>query len=55
MLTHAEDFVAKRLAPAFIANDGKQTPSVDIRYLSRSTPPPVADVAVWKNGIASRR
>ena len=23
---HAEDFVAKRLAPAFIANDGKQTP-----------------------------
>lgn len=23
---HAEDFVAKRLAPAFISNDGKQTP-----------------------------
>lgn len=23
---HAADFVAKRLAPAFIANDGKQTP-----------------------------
>ena len=23
---HAEDFVAKRLAPAFIPNDGKQTP-----------------------------
>ena len=23
---HASDFVAKRLAPAFIANDGKQTP-----------------------------
>ena len=23
---HAEDFVAKRLAPAQIANDGKQTP-----------------------------
>ena len=23
---HAYDFVSKRLAPAFIANDGKQTP-----------------------------
>lgn len=23
---HAEDFVAKRLAPAVIPNDGKQTP-----------------------------
>lgn len=26
VLNHAEDFVAKRLAPAEIANDGKQTP-----------------------------
>lgn len=26
VLTHAEDFIAKRLAPAAIANDGKQTP-----------------------------
>lgn len=24
--THAKDFVSKRIAPAFIANDGKQTP-----------------------------
>ena len=24
---HAEDFIAKREAPAFIANDGKQTPT----------------------------
>ncbi len=24
--SHARDFVAKRLAPAYIANDGKQTP-----------------------------
>ena len=24
--THAEDFIAKRLAPAVIPNDGKQTP-----------------------------
>jgi len=26
VLTHAEDFIKKRLAPAEIANDGKQTP-----------------------------
>jgi len=26
MLNHAEDFMAKRLAPAVITNDGKQTP-----------------------------
>jgi hypothetical protein len=26
VMSHAEDFVAKRLAPAHIANDGKQTP-----------------------------
>lgn len=26
VLTHARDLIDKRLAPAFIANDGKQTP-----------------------------
>ena len=26
VLTHAEDFIAQRLAPAAIPNDGKQTP-----------------------------
>jgi len=26
VLAHAEDFIGKRLAPAFIPNDGKQTP-----------------------------
>ena len=26
ILTHADDFISKRLAPAFPANDGKQTP-----------------------------
>ncbi|MDD2832475.1 MAG: DUF4186 domain-containing protein [Methylotenera sp.] len=26
VLNHAEDFVGKRLAPAYIKNDGKQTP-----------------------------
>ena len=30
---HAKDFIAKREAPAFIANDGKQTPMRAIRYL----------------------
>ena len=24
--SHAQDFIAKRVAPAFVANDGKQTP-----------------------------
>ena len=24
--SHAKDFISKRIAPAFIANDGKQTP-----------------------------
>ena len=26
ILTHADDFISKRLAPAFPTNDGKQTP-----------------------------
>lgn len=26
VMAHAEDFIAKRLAPAYISNDGKQTP-----------------------------
>lgn len=26
VLSHAEDFIRKRLAPALIVNDGKQTP-----------------------------
>jgi hypothetical protein len=26
VLTHADDFIAQRLAPAIIPNDGKQTP-----------------------------
>ena len=25
---HAEDFIKKRLAPAYIANDGRQTPCI---------------------------
>ena len=27
MERHARDFISKRIAPAFIANDGKQTPT----------------------------
>ena len=33
---HARDFIAQREAPAFIPNDGKQTPCGDIRYLWHS-------------------
>ena len=41
---HAADFVSKRLAPCG-----------DIRCSSRSTLPPAAAAAVWRNGMASRR
>ena len=44
MRRHAAELVAERLAPAFNPNDGKQT---------RSTRPPAAAAAVWKNGIKS--
>ena len=29
---HARDFIAKREAPAYIPNDGRQTPMKGIRY-----------------------
>lgn len=48
---HAYDFINKRLAPAFIPNDGKQTPMRGIQYLPLNTHVPVAVVVVWKNGI----
>ena len=34
---HAKDFIAKREAPAYIANDGKQTPMRGHQYLLPST------------------
>jgi hypothetical protein len=52
---HAADFIARRLAPAQIANDGKQTPMRGIRCLSPSMPPPPAVAAVWKSGTPFRR
>ena len=53
--SHAKDFIEKRLAPAEIPNDGKQTPMRGIRCLSRSMPPPAAVAAVWQSGMGSRR
>lgn len=52
---HAADFVAKRLAPALPANDGKQTPCAGIQCLSLSTPPRPAVAVVWLSGITFRR
>lgn len=49
---HAADFVAKRLAPALPANDGKQTPMRGHPVLSLNTPPrPVCRgcLAKWHN------
>ena len=46
---HAADFIARRLAPAQIPNDGKQTPM----YSSPSTPPRPAVAAAWKSGTLS--
>lgn len=52
---HAADFVAKRLAPALPANDGKQTPCAGIRCLSLSTPLQPVVAVVWLSGITFRR
>lgn len=52
---HAADFVAKRLAPALPANDGKQTPMRGHRCLSLSTPLQPVVAVVWLSGITFRR
>ncbi|STI65981.1 putative cytoplasmic protein [Escherichia coli] len=51
---HAADFVAKRLAPALPANDGKQTPmrGHPVFIAQHATRPAVA--VVWLSGITSR-
>lgn len=52
---HGEDFIAQRLAPAVIKNDGRQTPMRGILYLRHSM---LADAAVGdalKNGIEYHR
>lgn len=45
---HAEDFIAARLAPAVIANDGHQTPMKTIRCLLPSMPRRPAAAAALK-------
>lgn len=55
ILSHARDFIDRRLAVAHPKNDGKQTPMRATRCSSPSTPPPPAAAAVWKNGTAYRR
>ena len=44
---HAEDFVAKRLAPAVIPNDGKQTPLYSLPSMLQAA----VAVVVSSNGI----
>ena len=51
---HAEDFVAKRLAPAVIPNDGRRPPCAAIRYSLPSTRPPAAAAAACTSGIKLR-
>ena len=48
---HAEDFVAKRLAPAVIPNDGKQTPMRGLLYSLPSMLQAAVAVVVSSNGI----
>ncbi len=48
---HAEDFVAKRLAPAVIPNDGKQTPMRGHPVFIPSMLQAAAAVDVSSNGI----
>lgn len=48
---HAYDFIKKRLAPAVIPNDGKQTPMRGHPVFIANTPALVVAVVVWKNGI----
>lgn len=55
MRRHAAELVAERLAPAFIPNDGKQTPMRGHPVFIARTRPPAAVAAVWKNGIRSLR
>ncbi len=52
---HAADFVAKRLAPALPANDGKQTPMRGHPvFIAQHAPRPVVAV-VWLSGITFLR
>ena len=56
VVRHAEDLVARRLAPAEPKNDGKQTPpGAAIRCSSRSTRPRPAAARASRSGMASPR
>ena len=49
---HAKDFIAKREAPAYIANDGKQTPmKAPSQYLLPSTQQQHAAGSASESGI----
>lgn len=50
---HAIDFVEKRLAPAYIPNDGKQTPFKDTLYSLPNMLLAVVVDNVYINGIRS--
>ena len=52
---HAEDFVAKRLAPAVIPNDGKQTPSTGILFSCLNMPLAVVAGDASSSGITSQQ
>lgn len=52
---HARDFIAKREAPAFIPNDGKQTPMKGIQYLLRSMQLRHVAENAYGNGIKCSR
>ena len=52
---HAEDFIEKKLAPAYPENDGKQTPMKNHPvFIAQHAAPAVAGVAL-KNGIKYQR
>ncbi len=53
--SHAEDFIEKRLAPAYPKNDGNKRPCGAIQFSSPSTQPQPAAGDVYSNGTASRR
>jgi hypothetical protein len=53
VLTHADDFIAKRLAPAIIHNDGKQTPFRGHPVLSPSLLRLAAVAAALRSGTVS--
>ena len=52
---HAKDFIAKREAPAYIANDGKQTPMKGHPVFILSTRQQHVAGSAFENGIKCNR